>query len=128
MSNLSPLPRLQFSLRWLLAAMAIAALLLGILSFSAGQILVGICLFVLFHGVLPTAALVGAIYARGDLRACAIGVLVPCIPVTMSNDAPWDRWGLVFGVALHLTTIALCGGTAVVLRRRISGLQPTDIQ
>lgn len=119
MMNIRPPSRLQFSLRWLLAMVAIVAVLLGLLSFSVGQFVVGVCLLVVLRGIVPTAAVVGAVYARGDLRAFAIGALVPCISAMMSGDEPWNRWGPVFGVALRLTTVALCGSIAVVLRRQI---------
>ncbi len=120
MSRTSPPSRWQFSLRWLLGAVAFIAVLLGLLSFSAGQLLVGLCLFIMLRGIVPTAALVAAIFARGDLQAFAVGALVPCISVIASGDEPWGRWGPVFGVVLQLATIALCGGTAVVVRRRIA--------
>jgi len=128
MSNSSPPPRLQFSMRWLLAAVAVVALVLGLLSFTAGQLLVGVCLLVALRGLVPTAAAVGAIYARGDLQAFAIGALVPCISVVTSGDEPWYRSGPILGVLLHLTTIALCGATAVVLRRWIATGRRSEIE
>jgi hypothetical protein len=130
MSSPSSLPRFQFSLRWLLIAVTIVAVLLGFLSFQIGQILVGLCVFVVLRGIVPTAALAGAIYGRGGLRAFAIGALVPCVPVLTSGAEPWDRWGwgFVSGAAIHLAAIGICGVVAVVARRGLVGQEPSDVK
>lgn len=121
-------PRFQFSLRWLFVAVTVVAVLLGLLAFQIGQGIAYLCFLFAFRTAIPAAALAGAIYGRGDLQAFAIGALVPCIPVLTSGDAAWDRWGLVFGTVLHLITVGLSGGVAMVTRRLVGRVKLPGIK
>jgi hypothetical protein len=110
-------PRFQFSLRLLLAAVTIVAVLLGLGAFLTGQLLLGLMLAVLLRGVIPTMAVVTAFYGRGDLRAFAIGAVVVCVP-TMTTDLGRLGFGdLVVGTVAQFVAIGFCGFVAVGVRR-----------
>ena len=69
------LPRLRFSLAWLLVVVTTIALVLG-LSVTVGSF-VATVVFGFVYCVLPTPLVICAIFARGDAQAFAIGALVP---------------------------------------------------
>jgi hypothetical protein len=116
MSNPGPVPRLQFSLQWLLVAVTLVALLFG---WSA---MIGDSPFRMLaaglYVIVPTPLIMGAVYGRGDTRAFSIGAFLPWI----------SRWadGVPTGMALIyilqsvtwlLLTGAVCGALAVTVRR-----------
>ena len=101
-----PLPRFQFSLAWLLIAVTVAAILMGLASSFRGFI--GSLLFVTVCCVLPTPFVIGAIFGRGDIQTFAIGALVPWLTLL-----PW-----ISSMAIWLLILPLiCGTLAVVTRR-----------
>jgi amino acid permease len=61
-----PLPRFKFSLAWLLLAVTVVAIALGMASslrdFIGSLLFVGVCC------ILPTPFVVAAIFARGDIQ------------------------------------------------------------
>jgi len=117
MSNQSPAPRFQFSLRWLLISVAVVALLLGLGSFPIGQGLLGLLLAIMLRGLLPTVAIVSAIYGRGDVKAFAIGAAVCSIPVLTSDIGPMNFAGLLLATISQLIAMGLCGFVAMATRR-----------
>jgi hypothetical protein len=116
MSDSAGLPdqRFQFSLRGLLVVMTLAALVFG-LSAAGVYYLVAYVLYVVF----PVPLVMAVIYARGDVRAFAIGGIVPW--ATMTFGATAARNGRVeFGTIIWLVVVGgICGATAVWTRRWI---------
>jgi amino acid permease len=92
--QLLSLPRFQFSLAWLLIAMTIIAVALG-LAVTVGS-LVSAVLFAVICCVLPTPLVICALFARGDVQASAF----------------------VFGIGLAVMATT-CGALAVTTRRLI---------
>ena len=74
-------------------------------------------LAILLRGVLPTVAVIGAIYGRGELRAFAIGAVVCSIPVLTTELGPMSFAGLVVGTISQLMAMGLCGVVAVATHR-----------
>jgi len=119
MSN-QPVPsRLRFSLRWLLALMAAAGIILGLFSFQAGQSLAIWLVHTLLRGVVPTAAVVGAMFARGDWRAFSLGALVASLPVLVAGTSGsfYDPCSAILKIGGQLASVAICGVFAVAARR-----------
>ena len=117
MSNQSPAPRFQFSLRWLLISVAVVALLLGLGSFPIGQGILGLLLAVVLRRLLPTVAIVSAIYGRGDVKAFAIGAAVCSIPILTTEIGPMNFAALGIATVSQLIAMGLCGFVAVATRR-----------
>jgi hypothetical protein len=117
MSNSSPAPRFQFSLRWLLISVAVVAVVLGLATFTIGQAFIGLLLAILLRGVFPTIAVISAIYGRGELRTFAIGAVVCSIPVVTSELGPMNSAGLIVGTISQLMAMGLCGVVAVATHR-----------
>src|SRR5215203_369585 len=84
-----PLPRLRFSLAWLLIAIIVMAIAMGIA--SSFRDFIGSLFFVTLCCILPTPFVIAAIFARGDIQTFAIGALVPWITLLpwMSSMAIW---------------------------------------
>jgi len=128
MSEFMSRPRFQFSLRGLLITMTIVAVLLGLVVFPLGQMIVGLLLAVLLRGVLPTVAVVAAIYGRGRVQAFAIGAVVSCLPILFGDLGSPSFFGLIAGLVTQLIAAAVCGSVAVatrewVLRQGGTGLE-----
>jgi hypothetical protein len=117
MSSLDTLPRFQFSLKWLLIAVAICAVLLAFAGVPAGQGLVGLFLSLVVRGVIPTAAVIGAIYGRGELQAFAIGAVVASVPILTAEIGPVLFSQLVVGLIWQVFVVVICGSMAVISRR-----------
>ena len=111
--RLFALPRFQFSLAWLLIAVTIVAVALG-LAATVGSFLNAV-LFAVICCVLPTPLVICALFARGDVQAFAIGALVPW--ATLFAWAPGNS-PFVFGVGLAVMATT-CGALAVTTRRLI---------
>jgi hypothetical protein len=116
-TNSSPVPRFQFSVRWLLISVAVVAGLLALASLNVGQVILGLLFTVVLCGLLPTVAVASAVYARGDLRTFAIGAVVASIPLLTSDLGQMGFPALVVGTISQLIAMALCGAAAVVTRR-----------
>lgn len=112
----------RFSLRWLLIVVAIVAFLMGLFSFGAGQAIAVWILVAVLRGVLPSMALVGCIFGRGDWRAFSLGALVASVPVVVGSTglAVLSPWSSIAAVASQLLHCVLCGGGAVGCRRWLS--------
>jgi len=126
MSNASSLPRFQFSLRWLLVAVTAFAVVLGLSKFL-GEPFVR-CIAWIVYVVAPTPLIAAAIYARGDIRAFAIGALVPWVLLGSElrlQSTSWSGLGLVFWLVLFG---GLCGSIAVATRRWIERHGGTDVK
>jgi len=121
MSKPDSLPRFQFSLRWMLIAVTVVAVLLGLGAFQAGQMLVGLLFAIVLRGVIPTVAVVAAIYGRGDVRAFAIGAVVACAGVLTTELGSIGTAGLVISTISQLVLTAICGIVAVATRRWLDG-------
>jgi hypothetical protein len=117
MSNTSPAPRWQFSLRGLLIAVAVVAVVLGLGSFTIGQGLLGLLIAISLRGVIPTMAVVAAFYGRGDVRVFAMGAVVASVPLLTSELGSTSFPALVAGTIAHLMAMGLCGAAAVATRR-----------
>ena len=128
MSSLNSPPRFQFSLRWLLIAVTIVAVLIGLGSIPVGQGLVGLLLAISLRGLLPTVAVVSAIYGRGDLRAFAIGAVVCCVPLLTTELGPLSFSGLILGTISQLIAMGLCGAVAIATRRWLMRQEHSDVQ
>jgi len=126
MPNLDTLPRFQFSLKWLLVAVAIAALLLALAGVPAGQGIVGLCLSLLVRGLIPTAAVVAAIDGRGELQAFAIGAAVASVPILTAEIGPIRFGELITGLIWQVFVVGICGVVAVLTRRWIEGQGSLD--
>jgi hypothetical protein len=113
--TLTPMPRFQFSLWWLMVAITVLCVVL-FLSVTIGDFLEVAIASVLWC-VLPTPIVILAIYGRGDWQAFAIGALIPWVtliafrvPATLS----------FFVATLWLLPMcAVCGIVAGVTRRWI---------
>lgn len=119
MSEFLNRPRFQFSLRGLLIAMTVVAILLGLIVFPLGQMIVGLLLAVLLRGVLPTVAVAAAFYGRGRVQAFAIGAVVSCLPILFGDLGPLSFLGLIAGLVTQLVAAAVCGSVAVATREWI---------
>lgn len=117
-STRSRLPRFRFSLAWLLIAMTIIAIGLG-LSVTVGS-LVATLLFAVVYCVLPTPLLICAVFARGDIQAFAIGALVPWWTVNT-----WMPGASSLSMAIWLLVMCTtCGAVAVITRRVVARSRP----
>ena len=101
-----PLPRFQFSLAWLLIAVAVVAIALGFA--SSFRSFIGSLLFVSACCVLPTPFVIAAIFGRGDIQSFAIGALVPWLTLL-----PW-----MSSMAIWLLVLPIICGTLAVITRR----------
>lgn len=115
MSNPNPAPRFQFSLRWLMLLVVVAAILLA-LAVTAEQFLLRWLLAPVTFFVLPTLYLVVAIFDRGDRQSFAIGALVPASISILGADvgrfstfSGWIAstvWVLMMSFACGLVAVA----------------------
>lgn len=119
-------PRFQFSLRWLMIVVTVVALLLGLGVFAAGQVIVGLLLAIVLRGVIPTVAIVAAVFGRGETRALAIGAVVACIPILTTEIGPLRFSALIAGTISQFVAIGICGGVAVVTCRWIERHADSD--
>jgi hypothetical protein len=101
-----PLPRLQFGFAWLLIAVVVLAVFLGLA--STFRDFIGSLLFVSVCCVLPTPLVIAAIFGRGDIQSFAIGALVPWLTLI-----PW-----MSTMALWLLILPIICGTLAVITRR----------
>ncbi|MGD9633627.1 MAG: hypothetical protein AB7G28_11120 [Pirellulales bacterium] len=116
MSNRASFPWLRFSLRRLLIAVAVIAVIFGVFSVAVGQTLIAWMVLVFLRGVLPTIALVGAVYTRGSWRAFSLGALVACIPIGAGQGVPYGIPSAVIVLGSQALYILVCGGIAVAAR------------
>jgi hypothetical protein len=118
MSNPSSLPtkRFQFSLRWLLIAVTLVALLLGLSTIFGGG-LVNVAAYILYV-VFAVPLVVTIIFARGDLQTFAIGGVVPWSTITVSRIPSGGIVGLEIIVWLLVLT-GISGFVAIATRRWI---------
>jgi hypothetical protein len=107
-----PGPRFQFSLRWLLIVVTLAAILFG-LSALVGDWFFPTFIFVLF----PTPLIVAIIHARGEIRTFAIGGLIPWVYLSISA---WGSGNLAmqFETLILLLFLASASGALAVGTRR----------
>jgi hypothetical protein len=101
-----PLPRFQFSLAWLLIAVVVVAVAMGMA--SSFRDFIGSLFFVSVCCVLPTPFVIAAIFGRGDIQSFAIGALVPWLALL-----PWMSSMAVWLLVLPI----ICGTLAVITRR-----------
>jgi hypothetical protein len=117
MSSFDLPQRFRFSLRGMLIAVALVAMLIWLSTIVAGLFL-WITWSLLFI-VLPTPLVVAAVYARGDIRAFSIGALIPWISSWSGGPRGSSLLGIL-GPALWLLVLGLvCGLVAVASRRWI---------
>jgi hypothetical protein len=110
-------PRIQFNLRGLLIAVALIAVLFGL--FTIAQGLFGWLIAIVVIWILPTPLVAAAVYARGDLRAFAIGALVPWFSLWATQHLGGSFLDM-FGKTIELLILAgICGSVAVATRRWI---------
>jgi hypothetical protein len=116
------MPRFQFSLRWLLITVTVAAVLL-FLAVTFGDLievvfgdLIEVVFFSVVWCILPTPLVVFVIFDRGDLQAFAIGALVPWVVMIATRLPSPDS---LFWLIWLLATSAICGTLAAATRRWI---------
>jgi hypothetical protein len=110
-------PRFQYSLRGLLIAVAVVAVLLGMLYVAGGLLAWLLAIFVVW--ILPTPLLIAAIYSRGDVRAFSVGALVPWVS-RWANPPIYDSLtSVVYSAFWVLVMAGICGAVAVASRRWI---------
>jgi hypothetical protein len=107
-------PRFQFSLGWLMIAMSVVCVTLGVWVVLPRGIIGYLILDPLILGAVPTVLVTCTIYARGDTQAFAIGALVPWLSLILTRNGPIPVWGLGFW---SVFVGGLCGALAVALRR-----------
>ena len=124
-------PPFQFSLGWLLIAVTVVCVLLGIgqmVSASIVEYIGGTLYAILIGCVLPTPLIVAALFARGEARVFAIGALVPWLasrgtlplPVYFVYQNRWPGWVLIAASTIFMVVAAVvCGAVAVAARRWI---------
>jgi hypothetical protein len=101
------LPRLQFSLAWLMIAVTVVAVVLAL----GGPLLhIG---WLIVRCVVPTPLVICAIFGRGYLRAFAIGALMPWVLIV-----PWNaEQGSFVNLFTTLICSAACGFLAAATWR-----------
>ena len=101
-----PLPRVKYSLAWLLIGITVIVIVFGLA--SSFRDFVGSLVFVTICCVVPTPFVIATIFARGDIQTFAIGALMPWLTLL-----PWmtsmATWLLILPI--------ICGTLAVVTRR-----------
>lgn len=117
MSFLSRVANWRFSVRTLLIAMTIAAVALALGVFGLLNLLVAF----LLRALLPTVAAVCAVYARGDIRAFAIGAFISLIPVLIAGTGSGRIASLMAAILAQLLISGICGVVAVAVRRWLVG-------
>jgi hypothetical protein len=108
-------PRFQFSLAALLLLITVSAVFLGLVTTVAGSILLAVFSWIILY-ILPSFLLVSAIYGRDDVRAFAIGALVPIVAFIFDRQASAGHSFLERTVGLAATS-GVCGLVAVITRR-----------
>jgi hypothetical protein len=113
------MPMVRFSLRWLMIVVAIAAIALVLFSLPLLNAVAVWIATAIFRGVLPSMALVGCIFARGDSRAFSLGVLVASVPVVFGTIGliAFHTGGVLLAAASQLIYCVVCGAVAVASRR-----------
>lgn len=110
------MPRIQFSLKWVMIALTIACVLL-FLSVTIRDF-VPVALSFAFWCIVPTPIVIFAIYGRGDHQAFAIGALVPWATLILLRPSVAEY--AFFTVLFWLLPMgALCGFLAAATRRWI---------
>lgn len=102
------LPRFQFSLAWLLIAVTVVAVVLGVA--TSFRDFLGALFLVIVCCVLPTPFVICAIYGRGNTQTFAIGALVPWVMLL-----PWMSTMAIWLIILPV----VCGTIAVATRKWI---------
>jgi hypothetical protein len=109
------MPRIQFSMRWLMVAITVACIVL-FLAVTFGN-LFEIVYASFIWCIVPTPLVVFAIFARGDLQAFAIGCLVPWAMFIGLDSPPFDSYW--FATFWLLPISVVCGLLAAATRRWI---------
>jgi hypothetical protein len=106
----------RFSLRGMLIAVAIVAVLIWLSTAVAG-LLFWVTWFALYL-VVPTPIVIAAVYARGDFQAFAVGALLPWV-ASWSGAGPrgGNLLGLIASAVLLAAMGGICGVVAVASRR-----------
>jgi hypothetical protein len=115
------MPRVQFSLKWLMIALTVACILL-FLSTTIGDFIPATIAFG-FWCIVPTPIVILAIYGRADQQAFAIGALIPW--ATMIFFRGPGSFTFFTALLWLLPMSALCGVLAVATRRWIDS-QPRE--
>jgi hypothetical protein len=108
-------PRFQFSLAALLLLITVTAVFLGLVTTVAGSILFLVFSWIILY-ILPTVILVWAIYGSGDVRAFAIGALVPIVAFTIQGQTAAGHSFMERTIGLAATS-GVCGLVASITRR-----------
>jgi hypothetical protein len=113
------MPKFRFSLRWLMIVVAIAAIALVLFSLPLLHAVAVWIATAVFRGVVPTMALVGSVFSRGDSRAFSLGVLVASVPVVLGaiGLSAFHASGVLLAAASQLFYCVVCGAVAVASRR-----------
>jgi hypothetical protein len=111
-------------LRWLLVAVTIVAVLLGLAAIVPAFVrLVGLAVYLLY----PTPLLVAAIFARGEIRAFSVGAMIPWAVIWSDGPPHSVDWGDLFGLIIWLVFFGgACGIVAAVSYRWLERHGGTD--
>ena len=103
-------PRFQFSLFWLMAAVTVVAVVLG-LGASVGPVfgIVWYAVLFLVRCAILTPLLICAIYGRGSTRVFSIGALVPWV-VSFASDGQQSS---ILSLFLYACCSVVCGFLAI---------------
>ena len=107
------MPRLQFSLRWLMVTITLACVVL-FLWVTFGSFF-DIVFASLMWCVVPTPLVIAAIYGRGDAQAFSIGGLVPWVSLVGLESPSFDSY--LFAAMWLIPMCIICGLLAVATRR-----------
>ena len=106
------LPRFQFSLGWLLIAVTVICVLLGLADLLDG--LIELVIGTLLWCAIPTPLVICTVYGSGDYRAFSIGGLIPWVSAMFGTP---QLSGIGLGPLLLIIPSAICGVLAVATRR-----------
>jgi hypothetical protein len=110
--------RFQFSLRGMLIAVAIVAVLLG--AFAVLSDLFAWIMIVFAWYVVPTPLVICALFGRGDIRTFSIGAIIPWLSGWFNGPLNRILFGGPIGLLISLVcTGAICGAIALATRRWI---------
>jgi hypothetical protein len=98
-------------------AFTLVAILLGMFTSAVGEFFVGVIAWTILS-ITPAVALTCAVYGRGDLRAFAMGALVPAAPIMLNGAASMTSYLHVLSLCIGMFVAgAVCGVAAVATRR-----------
>jgi hypothetical protein len=112
------MPHLQFSLKWLMIAIAAAAVVLCLT--ATVRDFLSVLITTIVWCVVPTPLVASAYYGRGDIQAFAIGALTPWVVLILMLGYPLGATSFAAVTIWLLPICALCGALSVATRRWVA--------